>query len=368
MSKPKILFILHLPPPVHGAAMMGSFIKNSALVNEEIDSFFVNLSTTKKLDETGKGGLGKAVTFLKMIASVFSALSQKRWDACYMTLTSSGAGFYKDLVIVALIKLFGVKLVYHFHNKGVANASASVINRLLYQFVFKNTKTILLSPHLYPDIRNFVKEENVFYCPNGIPLVTNIRHKQMSEQGVCELLYLSNMLQEKGAYVLLDALIELKKRGILFKANFVGGWSDITESEFNNRIVNAGLTDMAIAHGPKYGSDKDQFWNAADVFIFPTFYHYEAFPLVLLEAMQHQLPIISTTEGGIPDIVLNGETGFLVPQKNAAALADQLEILIKNPELRMKMGALGKERFNQHFTLSHFEKQMVSILKQVTIR
>ena len=55
--------------------------------------------------------------------------------------------------------------------------------------------------------------------------------------------------------------------------------------------------------------------------LFPTFYHNECFSLVLLEAMEHGLPCISTTEGGIPGIVDDGKTGFLVPKHDVAVLA-----------------------------------------------
>lgn len=55
--------------------------------------------------------------------------------------------------------------------------------------------------------------------------------------------------------------------------------------------------------------------------LFPTFYHNEYFPLVLLEAMEHGLSFISTTEGGIPGIVDDGKTGFLVPKHDVAVLA-----------------------------------------------
>jgi glycosyltransferase involved in cell wall biosynthesis len=54
------------------------------------------------------------------------------------------------------------------------------------------------------------------------------------------------------------------------------------------------------------------FFEKSHIFVFPTFYYYECFPLVLLEAMQHALPVISTDEGGIPDIAETGITGYIV--------------------------------------------------------
>lgn len=53
--KPRILFILHLPPPVHGAAMMGQYIHDSKVINERFDCHYINLTTAKTLQDIGKG-------------------------------------------------------------------------------------------------------------------------------------------------------------------------------------------------------------------------------------------------------------------------------------------------------------------------
>ena len=96
--------------------------------------------------------------------------------------------------------------------------------------------------------------------------------------------------------------------------------------------------------------------------LFPTFYHNECFPLVLLEAMEHGLPCISTTEGGIPGIVDDGKTGFLVPKHDVAVLADKILLLLNDSVLRSNMGKVGREKFEKEFTLEVFEKRMVEIL------
>ena len=96
--------------------------------------------------------------------------------------------------------------------------------------------------------------------------------------------------------------------------------------------------------------------------LFSTFYHNECFSLVLLEAMEHGLPCISTIEGGIPGIVDDGKTGFLVPKHDVAALADKIQLLLNDSVLRSNMGKVGREKFEKEFTLEVFEKKMVEIL------
>ena len=83
--------------------------------------------------------------------------------------------------------------------------------------------------------------------------------------------------------------------------------------------------------------------------------------------MQFSLPIVSTFEGGISDIVEDSKTGFLVTQQDAQALANKLEELILNYKLRIKMGIAGRKLFDEKFTISHFEHRMHEILNSVII-
>jgi len=78
--------------------------------------------------------------------------------------------------------------------------------------------------------------------------------------------------------------------------------------------------------------------------------------------MSAGLPVISTFEGGIPDIVQEGITGFLVPQRDSLALSNQLERLILDPELRFKMGNAARKEFESEFKLGHFELRLIQIL------
>lgn len=363
-AKERILFILHLPPPIHGAALVGKYIQTSATINQAFCTHFINLSTSTELTESGKGGVKKIMGLLKIQFKIVRALLKRKYNLCYVTLNTSGPGFYKDLLIVILLKLFRQKLIYHFHNKGVSSNNKSKINHLLYRFAFKNTKCILLSPKLIYDIKPYINNENVFYCANGISTNGNVIANRCIDKQTqeCSLLFLSNMLIEKGVIVLLEACTLLKKKGLSFNCQFVGGWGNISEESFNDLIREYKLSDVVRYHGPKYNQEKSVFYNNADIFILPTFN--EAFPLVLLEAMQHGLAIVSTEEGGIPDIVIDGQTGFIVPKRDVKALVQKLECLIQNPELRKSMGAEGKRRFENSFTLEKFEENFTSILKR----
>ena len=106
-------------------------------------------------------------------------------------------------------------------------------------------------------------------------------------------------------------------------------------------------------------------FERADIFVFPTYYSNECFPLVLLEAMQHGLPCVTTDEGGIRDIVVN-DSGFTVHRSSQGELAketaDAMEKLITDAELRTTMGKAGRTRLEEMFTEEVFEKRMKGLL------
>ena len=80
--------------------------------------------------------------------------------------------------------------------------------------------------------------------------------------------------------------------------------------------------------------------------------------------MQQKLPCISTNEGGIPDIIDEGKTGFIVEKKNAEQLANKLIYLIEHPEQRKEMGKNGYKKYRSQFTLQTFENRMKEILTE----
>ena len=364
----KVLFILHFPPPVHGSAVVGGYIKESNIINKAFTCRYINLGTSVTIEDIGRKGFRKLFRYLSLIWKVTKKLFAFNPDLCYLTINSKGKGFYKDALIVLIVKIFGVKPVYHFHNKGVEERKDFFFDNLLYRIVFKNADVILLSNFLYPDISKYVPERRVHYCPNGIQENKNIERRAESverkEGGEpVELLFLSHLIKSKGVIVLIEACGILRDKGVHFHCIIAGGDAELTQQEVQDVITTKELSSSITVAGPVYGEEKMNLMCAADIFVLPSFN--DCLPLIILEAMQYSLPVVSTFEGAIPEVVEDGITGFLVPQKDSEALAEKLELLIKDPELRQKMGRSGREKFDKEFTLAVFEKRMKEILEKI---
>ena len=180
---------------------------------------------------------------------------------------------------------------------------------------------------------------------------------------------LSNLIVSKGIYVLLEACQRLKERGVAFHCDYVGGESkEVTGEQFRKAIAERGLEDCVIYHGPQYGADKDRAFRRADIFVFPTFYDNECFPLVLVEAMQYRLPIVTTPEGGILDIVTDGVNGLVCKQQDVDSLVEALTTLLADAALRREMGERGHARYLKEMTLEAFEGSFAEALRSTVNR
>ena len=366
----KILFLLHLPPPIHGSSIVGQMIKDSELINSSFKTRYINLLISRSVQESGKTKVSKLLRFFASWFKLLYELLKERPNLCYFALSTTGNAFNKDFTFVFLLRLFSVKIVYHLHNKGIKKNESRGINYFLYRFVFKKSDVILLSNYLYDDIKTFVLFDNVYICANGIPDVAETEKKgndtnigKYNEK--VEILFLSNLIESKGVFVLLEACKIIKNKNIPFYCTFVGGEGNVTANKFLLKVQELNLQNHVKYVGKKYDKEKIPIFSKADIFAFPTYN--ETFGLVNLEAMQFSIPIVSTFEGGIPDIVDDGVTGFLVPQKNAELLAEKLELLIKNPKLRKKMGIAGRAKYEKEFTLQAFETKLQEILESILL-
>ena len=392
----RILFIAPLPPPVHGSAMVSKYIKDSAKVQSVAQCDWVNLSTSRRMDEIGKGGAMKLLRFMGAYLKTLWLLLTHRYDLCYLAITCHGIGFLKDAPFVWLCKMFGCRVLIHQHNKGMSNCIDRWPYRWLIPYIYKRARVMLLSWHLYPDIAKVVKREQVVICPNGIAAEQQVNcddsqvnvalpRLNAAEQRVnCDesqvsaainrseaaslpvnLLFLSNLIPSKGVYVLLDACRILRDKGLDFQCNFVGGETkEIDRARFEAELQRRGLEGMVRYEGPKYGEEKEEYWRSSDVFVQPTYYFNECFPLVILEAMQHGLPVVSTTEGAVPDMVADGVNGFVCERKDVSGLAVALERLITDASLRRRMGEEGYRIYKDKFTLEKFEERFAECLRR----
>jgi D-inositol-3-phosphate glycosyltransferase len=164
------------------------------------------------------------------------------------------------------------------------------------------------------------------------------------------LLWVGRIAPIKGLDTLLDTVARLREGGQDMRLLVVGGDADEPtsghETSLRQRIARLGLVDSVRFVGSQPQSVLPLYYAAADLTVLPSYY--ESFGMVALEAMACGSPVIASRVGGLVTTVRDGVTGFLVPDGDVGALAERIETLVTDPELRWRLGREGVRWAAQH--------------------
>lgn len=361
-NKKRILLLATLPPPTHGAAIMNLHVVKSEAINQAFNCKVLPLKFADSVEDIGSISLKKIWRMLLFCFRLLWNLLGFRPSAVYFTISITGGAFFRDALFALIIKLFPVKIIYHLHGKGLAeDCRRSAFKKKLLRFIFKKEYIIILGNSLRSDISG-IYEGEPFILPNGIA-VESQEPEPTTDLPV--FLYLSNLIISKGITIFLESLNELHQKGIHFKAIVAGASFDLKVDEAKKYVIDHHLEQKVTVTGPLYGEDKQKAIASANILVLPSWYKNEAAPVTILEAMQAKLAVISTDNGAIAEIVDDGITGFVVAQKDSRAITDKMELLAANKSKRKEMGELGRKKFLENYTLSIFEKRLLTIFQRI---
>lgn len=167
----------------------------------------------------------------------------------------------------------------------------------------------------------------------------------------------------KGQMLLLDSFHELIKTHQNIKLVYIGSAPPNQEhflDALKEKIAGYDLTkNVEII---PFQENINQLWQSIDIAVVPST-EPEPFGLVAIEAMFAKKPVVAANHGGLMEIVVNNETGFLVEPNNKMALKEALEKLINNPELRATFGEKGLQRASENFSIENYVRKIQDILE-----
>jgi glycosyltransferase involved in cell wall biosynthesis len=165
----------------------------------------------------------------------------------------------------------------------------------------------------------------------------------------------------KNLGLLLDACALLRDRGVVFKCVSVGDGP--CRSELEARHARLRLGDCVEFVGAQEQRGVLAWWQRADIAVLTS--HDEGMPVSLTEAAACGVPVVATAVGGVPELIEHGITGFLSPPEDAAAFAEALEKLVKDPARRAAMGTAGRQRAVEKFSLARQVDALLSLWSEV---
>ncbi len=145
------------------------------------------------------------------------------------------------------------------------------------------------------------------------------------------------------------------------KAKLLVVGDGILRKELTNFAKEKGLNESILFLGRR--NDVPNLLQISDVLVFTS--HHEGLPKAVMEAMAMEKPVVAYNIRGVRDLVVDGETGFLVPYRNVQQLAEKVLYLMNNPEIARKMGRKGRERIEKEFSIEKIKAEMSNLYREI---
>jgi glycosyltransferase involved in cell wall biosynthesis len=295
------------------------------------------------------GGIGRRIVFfLKALAELTHLLLASKVALVHVQMAAHGSCWRKS-VFLLLAQLFGVPTLLHQHSdfRDFYEKECGPLRRWFIRYVLEHASTVIvLSDRLHAYVAATAARAHVVTIHNFVNL------KRLSEaERVCmprssnTILFMGLIGQRKGIYDLVRALPAVIKEVPEARLVAAGpGELDAVRSCARER----GVDERVLLPGLVSGFDKLRLLEEAALYVLPSYT--EGVPLSILEAMSVGLPVIATPVGGIPDVLRDGEDGYLVPPGSQRELADRIIELLNNQELRERMGENARHRLHSKFS------------------
>lgn len=188
--------------------------------------------------------------------------------------------------------------------------------------------------------------------------------RRTATEAPIRILSVGRLSWEKGYEIGLDAIAKLRARGIPLQLTICG--SGPYEEPIRFAIQQLQLEDCVTLLGAVKREAMPEVYGNADILLHSALA--EGFCNAVIEAQAMELPVVTTDAGGLPENVAHEVTGYVVPRRDATALADKLELLARTPELRKKLGEAGRRRVLERFDLDRQAEAFVALYRELAAR
>ncbi|WP_173475011.1 glycosyltransferase [Fibrobacter succinogenes] len=282
--------------------------------------------------------------------------------------------FPHGYIALGAAKLFKIPLVLNFHGAELLLIRKKKWVKPLLKFIIGQSQAIFANSSFTASKIKALRNVNVEWSPYGTTLEVDSRKSEVGStphpvNGKFKILFVGRHIERKGITYLIEAAKYLPADQFEIRIVGVG---DLTEQlhVIANEVKQSNPDSAEIIFTGKLSpEDLANEYRTANVFTLPAIVDSkgdtEGLGVVLIEAMELGLPIVASNVGGIPDVVIDGESGILVPEKNPVALADAFKRLAADPSLTEHLLAGARKRISECFTWDGIIKRQVEVYKRV---
>ena len=355
----KVLIIGPFPNPISGVSIANKVVEE--ILNADLNFTVENINTSYPIfdEQIGEFSIQKFFFYLRINSSFFKVLKN---NIIYITPGQTFFGVLKYALFIVAASALRKELIIHVHGNylGKEYQSLKGFKRVLFYFlVSRFTKGIVLSNSLKHNLTPFLEDKNIFSLPNFAQDYLYKEDKKFVKDEL-RIFYLSNLMKEKGIFCLLNALKNLEKNNIIYKAKIAGNIDQKYSKEILNLFTELKNTEYI---GVVNGDDKKNLLEWGNVFVLPTFYKMEGQPISILEAMATTNLVVTTNHAGISDVFQDKINGYFVEKNNENSIQKILSYLAANKSELKKIAEYNKTFFLNNFTVDIFKKNLLEIIK-----
>ena len=261
---------------------------------------------------------------------------------------STAVSLKRKYIFYKLAKLYKRKVVIHLH----CGSQLSDIWNAKYEEMFTNADMCLVLSNSIRDIitERIGRQDNVKVLYNPCPTIDRLLLGGTRQKTI---LFAATLYKEKGYLDLVDAFAQVHKKHSDWKLLIAGNGS---QEEGLTRVKRHTLGDSVVFLGWIKGEEKDAIFRSASIFCLPSYA--EGFPMAVLDAWAYGIPVVTTPVGGIPDIVKDGVNGLLFTPGDVDVLANHLNRLIENGDLRAKLSQESSLLVSSTFSIECIANQL----------
>lgn len=359
MKTNKILLIGPFPEPITGMSLANKILLD-ALIKKGYKVDFINTSLYSFEESVGRFSFKKLLFFLKFNIYLYKIF---RVNTIYITPGSTFFGIAKYFLFLVLSSLFNKRIIVHIHtnNLQLEYKNSSGPKKAIMKYLLKKaTFGIVLAPSLKKNLTPFLPDDKIFVVNNFVENYIISSKKTIENKRIdnLKIAFLSNLMTQKGIYLLLEALKNLEVEDKLnFEIKLAGYMDQNVEKDILNKI---NTIKSASYLGVVRGNDKKALLEWSNVFIFPS-YLTEGLPLSILEAFATGNYVISTKHPSLVDFFDEKSIHF-IEKKSANAIK---KAVLEIPDRYSKKIILENyETVTKNFTVDNFSSSIIEIMNK----